>query len=460
MEWPTLFSERMRRLGGDAYSEWLWQSDTPRRGLRINTLKCPRDRFLSIFPKALAPAPFAKNSFYITDDHKAGLDPLHHAGAYYMQEPSACSAVTVLAPQPGEHILDLCAAPGGKSTQIAAALQQTGLLWCNEYVRARAAMLLENLERMGVQNAVVSSIDTTRLCDRLAGCFDAVLADVPCSGEGMFCKEPQALTQWSPDLVAECAARGHEILQNAAAAVRPGGRIVYSTCTFAPEENEGQIARFLNEHPDFTLCDSGVTFGRPGFSADVIQPFVPDISCSGHLLERCRRLFPADGGEGHFVALLQKCGDEPRREAPFFPPPILCDVARLIDALLDDCFLTKPTGRLALFGDTVRLLPVEMIDPSSLPVLAAGVAVGTIAKNRIEPHHALFAACPPSKARRTLALSLQDDRTRCFLHGEEITADGDNGFTLVAIEGVPCSFGKVSGGKLKNRYPKGLRLLK
>ncbi|MBR5540177.1 MAG: RsmB/NOP family class I SAM-dependent RNA methyltransferase, partial [Clostridia bacterium] len=187
---PSAFIERLRRLLGDETNAFLDSYDLPlRRGLRVNTLWCDTDTFLTLFPHPLNASPFADDAFYLDAPHKAGADPLHHAGAYYMQEPSASSAVTVLRPQKGEYILDLCAAPGGKSTQIAAALGGTGLLWCNEYIKSRAQILLQNLERLGVRNAVVSNADTSPLCKQLEGCFDAVLADVPCSGEGMFRKE-------------------------------------------------------------------------------------------------------------------------------------------------------------------------------------------------------------------------------------------------------------------------------
>lgn len=458
MTLPPAFVDRMKALlGADTDAFFAGYESPLKRGLRVNTLKCPVSHLQALFPHPLSPSPFSKEAFYLESPHKAGADPLHHAGAYYMQEPSAASAVTVLSPRPEEYVLDLCAAPGGKSTQIAAALQGTGLLWCNEYVRPRAQILLQNLERCGVRNAVVSNADTTPLCEQLEGCFDAVLADVPCSGEGMFRKEEAALTQWSEALISECADRGAQILHNASVAVRAGGRIVYSTCTFAPEENEIQIARFLTTHPDFELLDTGVTFGRRGLSPAALIPFAADIDPSLPL-ERCRRIFPADGGEGHFIALLRKRGDEPRRlsKSPKAKPD---DAVKLAATMWDDCFVIEPHGTFARFGDTVRLLPDGVPATKGIAVLGAGVPVGTLAKNRIEPHHALFASCDPATCRRTITLTLDDPRTTAFLHGEEITADNDKGYTAVTIEGIPVGFGKVSGGVMKNRYPKGLRLL-
>ena len=196
----------------------------------------------------------------------SGRQPLHHAGAFYVQEPSAASAVTVLAPVPGDRVLDLCAAPGGKSTQIAGALQGQGLLWSNEVVRNRAQVLLSNMERMGVRNAVVSSCRPDLLCERLAGYFDKVLVDAPCSGEGMFRREPQAVKEWSLAHTEACAARQLAILNSAAQAVREGGVLVYSTCTFAPVENEGVVSAFLQKHPGFVLEETGLSGGRQGLS--------------------------------------------------------------------------------------------------------------------------------------------------------------------------------------------------
>ncbi len=460
MNLPPRFIERMQKLCSEESDAFFEGYRLPlRRGLRVNTLKCSLETFQKYFPQPLASSPFAKDAFYLDTPHKAGADPLHHAGAYYMQEPSAASAVTVLNPQPEEFVLDLCAAPGGKSTQIAAALGGTGLLWCNEYVRARAQVLLQNLERLGVTNAVVSNADTTPLCEQLEGCFDAVLADVPCSGEGMFRKEEVALTQWSEALVDECAVRGETILHNASLAVRAGGRIVYSTCTFAPEENELQIARFLNAHPDFELLPIDVPFGRAGFSPTALLPFDATIDTALPLY-RCRRIFPADGGEGHFIALLKKRGDEMRRtfkpaKTKGKPDPAVSQAK----ALWDECFTVAPCGEFCRFGDTVRLIPNGVPPTDAIAILAAGIPVGTVAKNRIEPHHQLFSACKPSHCRRVVALTLDDARTTAFLRGEEIDCDCDKGYAVVTIEGIPVGFGKVSGGTLKNRYPKGLRLL-
>ena len=459
MELPQEFRRRMEVLLGAEYPAFEAALCAPLtvRGLRVNTQKLSLEAFAARFPVPAEPVPFCREGFSVPASFIAGTDPWHHAGAYYMQEPSAMSAVTVLAPRPGERVLDLCAAPGGKSTQIAAALSGDGLLWCNEFVRGRASALMQNLERCGVTNAVVTSMDTAPLCERLAGQFDAVLADVPCSGEGMFRKEPEALPLWSTDNIALCAARGHAILAAAAKAVRPGGRLVYSTCTYAPEENEGQILRFLRENPDFTLVPAGVAFGRPAFTAAQLISLLPDADDRGVPLQNARRILPTDGGEGHFIALLQRSGDG----APAFSAPVREKADANADAcraLMADCFFVPPAGRPRTVGDTVRLLPDMLPDTSGLYLLFAGVAAATVCRGRLEPCHGIFTAMPPDNCRRVLSLTRDDPRAAAFLRGESVDAPSLSGWTAVAVDGVVTGFGKAGGGVLKNRYPKALRL--
>ncbi len=458
MNLPAQFEQRMQLLLQDDFSSFKDGYLRPlRRGLRINNNKIATKEFLSLFPHPLTPSPFAEYSFYLDAEHKAGSDPLHHAGAYYMQEPSAASAVEVLSPQPGERVLDLCAAPGGKSTQIATALKGTGLLWCNEYVSSRARILQQNLERWGVRNAIVSNQDTGVLCAGLTDYFDAVLVDAPCSGEGMFRKEPQALSEWSSDNVLMCAARQKEILSNAAKAVRPGGRLVYSTCTFAPEENECVVADFLQHHTDFVLDPIEVSWGCSGYSADRIRPFCADISYRIDLTG-CRRILPQHGGEGHFIARFRRLGDAfvPLKQSINAPQD---SYAKAASDLYADCFFDTPTGFFITQKDHIKLVPTDLPDCHGLGVISAGVAVASICKNRLEPHHSIYLAAAGTQCRRSINLSPNDPLLHAFLHGEEISCDGKKGWTAVCVAGIPVGFGKASGGKLKNRYPKGLRLL-
>ena len=461
---PLRFLERMRQLLGDEYAAFEEAYSSPlRRGLRVNTLKCDPARLERYFAGRLEPTVFSEAGYVLSGDHRAGADPLHHAGAYYMQEPSAMSAVTVLAPQPGERVLDLCAAPGGKSTQIAAALGGRGLLWSNEYVRSRAQILCQNLERCGVTNAVVSSTDAVTLGEGLAGYFDAVLVDAPCSGEGMFRKEPAAIEQWSEDYLRLCAARQREILAAAAAAVRSGGRLVYSTCTFAPEENECVVAWFLHARPDFHLVELGsreIAFGMPAFDWERVAPFAPsDVDGRGLPLSRARRILPQQGGEGHFVALLEReeSGDADAPRPYEYPKKDTNSIE--LSKLYELCFGNPLPGRVVTTGEAVRLLPEGLPRLDRLGVLSAGVAAAAICKNRLEPCHAVFMAARVADCRRVLDLSPEDLRLTAFLRGETVGCDDiPDGWTAVAVDGVVTGFGKAVGGVLKNRYPKGLRL--
>ena len=459
MQLPLDFCERMKPLLENDWADFLAAYEQPlRRGLRVNTAKISAEDFCALFPLPLTPSPFATNAFYLDTPHKAGSDPLHHAGAYYMQEPSASSAVTVLDPKPNEKVLDLCAAPGGKSTQILAALGNSGLLWSNEYIAARARILEQNLERCGARRQVVSNSDTAKLCGALNDFFDAVLVDAPCSGEGMFRKEPQALSEWSVDNIRLCAARQAEILHNASLAVRPGGRLVYSTCTFAPEENEAVIARFLSDHPNFSLIPITVPWGTPAFDFDRIRAFADVDTCAADLTG-CRRIFPQHGGEGHFIALLHRAEDTSANPPRAFTPPTKDANRAGARELYEECFVAPPIGEFVTFGDCVRLLPPELPDLSGLNILSAGIAVAEVCKNRLEPCHSAFLATSLDDCRCSLSLSLSDPRLTRFLHGEELSHDGEKGWTAIGVGNLAVGFGKCAGGRLKNRYPKGLRLL-
>ena len=300
------FEARERALLGERY-ELLYAApqETAARGVTVSALRTTPEEFAARADFPLRPSPFCKAAFVVEcPDFKPGRHPYHHAGVFYSQEPSASSAAPLLGVRPGMWVLDLCAAPGGKSSQLAAALRGQGLLVSNEYVAARAEILKSNLERMGVPNAVVLNETPARIAAALPEFFDRVLVDAPCSGEGMFRKEPAALAQHCEALVKQCAELGADILDSAAAALAPGGELVYSTCTFAPEEDEGQVAAFLQRHPEFALADVlghvDYTFGSEG-EANRTGGLPLDVS-------KVRRIWPCQGGEGHFMARLVKAG--------------------------------------------------------------------------------------------------------------------------------------------------------
>lgn len=442
----------MAPLLGSELEAFLASYDRPRQaGLRVNPLKtdcCP-----DLTPFVTGPISWARDGYFLRPGARPGLHPYHEAGLYYLQEPSAMAPAALLDPQPGERVLDLCAAPGGKSTQLAAAMAGRGLLVSNEINPKRARILSRNLERMGVSNALVLNEDPRRLQARFAGCFDKILVDAPCSGEGMFRKEPVAATQHNNALVEHCAALGAEILENAAAMLAPGGVLVYSTCTFAPQEDEAQIAAFLARHPEFTLCDlNACGFGRPG--EENRAPGCIDIT-------RCRRIWPADGGEGHFMAKLKKSPDAeapvPVRVKPGKPaktPPEWLDFVKTTFPFLADRPLTTA-------GDWL-LLPVpgsELLNLSKLRIVRGGVLAGSVLKKRFQPAHALFMAYGARCTNRE-ELTLDDPRTAAWLRGEEINAaTAQNGWCAVLVDGFPLGGGKASGGRIKNHYPKGLRSL-
>lgn len=432
-----------QQLGEEAVAFFACYDQPAQRGLRLNSLKCTKEKLEETLSFPLKPTPFSPFSYYVPEDFRPGQEPLHHAGAFYMQEPSAAAAVTALNPQPGERVLDLCAAPGGKSTQIAALLNGQGLLWSNEIVHNRANILLSNIERLGVRNAVVSSCQPEILCTALAEFFDRVLVDAPCSGEGMFRRDEGAVGEWTPEHVTSCAVRQQAILESARKAVRPGGVLAYSTCTFSPEENEGVVTEFLKRNADFTLEETGLQGGRPA-------------------LVKARRIFPMDGGEGHFVAVMRRGGD-----ALTLPPATPAAPSAAAAELLKLLFREPLPGVPTQVGERLYLLPQGLPRLQGLGVLRAGVLLGAEkpvhrkgAPPRLEPAHAAFMAAQPQQLCQCILLSRGDERVTAFLHGEEIEIPQEyKGYCGVAMNGITIGFGKAGGGRLKNHYPKGLRIM-
>lgn len=437
------YFDRMKAVLGEDYDRFLETVDKPAfKAIRVNTLKIQPEELLPLLPFAGEQTPFASTGYYV-DVEKLGKHPLHHAGAFYVQEPSAMSAVTALRVEPGDKVLDLCAAPGGKSTQIAADLNGTGLLWANEIVRPRAHILLSNIERMGVKNAVVSNMKPDVLCDKLEGFFDKVLVDAPCSGEGMFRKDKEAIYEWSVEHSLSCAERQKAIIHSAAAAVKPGGVMVYSTCTFSPDENEGVVRHFLEEHPEFELIDTGCRFGTP-------------------TLERAIRVYPFHGGEGHFVAKFRKTKGKQYKGKMFsyFEPPKEERVA--IERFVCDILRNPSFRHYHVIDERILNLPdVELLpDLEGMNILRAGVKLGDFKKNRIEPHHNLATSLTPYDFKRRLIMSCEDLAAARYISGEELEIDSwINGWGVATVNGVTLGLGKAVNGHLKNKYPKGLRTL-
>lgn len=374
-------------------------------------------------------------------------------GLYYIQEPSAMSAAALLAPKPGMRVLDLCAAPGGKSTQLATYLGDSGLLVSNEINTQRSRILSQNIERMGIKNAIVTNEDSFVLASHFPGFFNAIQVDAPCSGEGMFRKLPEAIEQWSMENVAICAARQKEILDNAAVMLKLGGTIVYSTCTFSREENEDVIEYFLERHPDFTL-------------------------------EEMERFWPYKvDGEGHFVAKLVRRGcvdtdlkadrktkknKNSKNRKNETKPALTKENMKLLSEFLDETISENmaawiKNSRLVMFGEQLYRLPDMEVDIKGLKVQRAGLHIGEFKKQRFEPSHSLALALKLNDAKNVVKLTCDNPQTIGFFNGQSVmlsdeqAAECKKGWALVCVDGYPAGWGKVNGTQVKNHYPKGLR---
>ena len=416
------YFERMRAQLSDFEAYRACLSQPPYRGIRVNTLKISPDAFREIAPFALAPAAWEPNGFLISEE-KPGKYFYHDAGLYYVQEPSAMCAVPLLGARPGERVLDLCSAPGGKGTQIAQAMQGKGLLVLNEKMPDRAKVLLQNVERMGVANAVVTCAEPSELAARLPAFFDRILVDAPCSGEGMLRKEPAAAENWSEENVFMCAERQKKILESAVSMLAPGGTLVYSTCTFAPEEDEE--------------------------TADWLARAFPELTCTEQ-----KKIYPhRERGEGHFAARFIK---EDGERAAFRAPKLPADRAAVAAyrAFAGDFLRRPPEGTFASFGNSLCLLPGEVFPLGGLRVLRCGLQLGTMEGRRFVPAHALALGVPRQDI-AALCSYPQEDIAR-YLHGEELPAAELRGWCAVAYEGWPIGLGK-SSASMKNHYPKGLR---
>lgn len=426
---PEAFLNRMKDQLGNEYPEYIASLERPRAvALRFNPLKGETPAL----PFVQAPVPWESMGFYYDPDSRPGLHPFHEAGVYYLQEASAMAPVVLLDPQPGEKICDLCAAPGGKSTQIAARMAGEGFLLCNEFNPKRARILSRNIERMGIANALVTNEHPLKLADRLPGFFDRVLIDAPCSGEGMFRKEEAAVADWSLEAVTACAQRQREILHSGAQLVRPGGRLVYSTCTFAPEENEETVAAFLESHPDFV-------------PEEVTAPWFTPVGSGSFRLWPHKLL-----GEGHFAAVFRRTGepDEPEK------PPMGEKLPAQWQDFSHAQGIHLPEGKCVRFGQSIYWAPKEMPDLRGLRVLRPGLALGEEKKGRFEPEHAL--ALWLNKGEKELDLPAESDELRAYMHGDTVPC-GQSGWCLVKVDGYSLGWGKADGKVLKNHYPKGLR---
>ncbi len=457
---PSEFLDQMRQLLGDDEFKAFLQSYEEERGygLRYNPLKLQKEDFLSKMPFPLEPGSWSREGFFYLNSDRPGKHVFHEAGAYYIQEPSAMIVTELLDPQPGERILDLCAAPGGKSTQIIGRMKNKGLLVSNEIHPVRVKALSQNMERMGSVNALVTNEKPEALSERFAGYFDRILVDAPCSGEGMFRKEEEAVDQWSPDGVVLCASRQKEILEEAAKMLADTGVLVYSTCTFSKEEDEYVIEEFLQKHHEFRLDMNEIP--SEWKAAGVVEGFSKGtIRMWPH---HCR-------GEGHFAVRMIK-GDLPSGgDHETYPGTVGKEVTMAIRSFLDFGkmffsveklreFEMIPRSRYRLFGSMLYLLPDGCPDLKGIKVVRAGLCLGEVKKDRFEPDHALAMTLRIKDVSITVETEDTPGAAKAYLRGETVSCDPTlKGWGIAVCHGLPLGFVKTSGGVAKNHYPKGLR---
>jgi len=465
----------MHRLLGEEYNAFAASYEEPRTfGLRVNRLKTDPQVIAARLGIPYEPVPWNPDGLYYPASVRPGLHPYYHAGVYYIQEPSAMAPAPVLAPRPGDRVLDLAAAPGGKTTNLGALMENRGLLVANDIRVDRAGTLVENLERNGVTCAVVLAEKPERLAERFPSFFDRILVDAPCSGEGMFRKMPEMCKVWRPGMPDTCARVQVRLLECAVTMLRPGGRLLYSTCTFAPQENEEVLLQLLIRNPSMRLVPitalPGAQPARPDWTSE------PDRAASLGI-DRAVRLWPHRlRGEGHFVALLEKeegaaedappAGPSPGRRRAGGPKPQGWAPADRdsLKAMAEFCrtYLTGEaadrllSGETAQYGEWLYRPPEGSGTLAGLRVLRSGLQLGRARKARFEPAHALALALRREDVRQVRDLRSDSPEVLSYLQGEPLPAAGEQGWTLIAVDGFPLGWAKAAGGVLKNHYPRGL----
>lgn len=451
MKLPEAFVNRMRHMLGPDFEAFMASYDEPRYyGLRVNTLKIAVEEFKKISPFSLEPVPWAREGFYIGGDDRPAKHPYYHAGLYYIQEPSAMTTIAVLDPKPGDRVLDLCAAPGGKSTQIAARLAGQGILVANDVNHERVKGLVRNLDMFGVRNHIILNELPMRLAEHFTGFFDKIVIDAPCSGEGMFRKDAFAVKSWGEFSVEKCTQMQKSILKFASAMLKPGGYIVYSTCTFAPEENEGMIDNFIGGNPEFEVAEiqtfPGVSAGRPEWAGAAEQ------------VRKSIRLWPHRiKGEGHFVALLRKTGGEGETApecVPAAPPEE--DLKDFYD-FVEDVLNTPLQGNLIQNHSRLYMVPQGLPDLRGLKIVRPGWYLGELKKNRFKPAAPLALGLKKQDARRVLDFPSDSGEVIRYLKGETLNLTGDRGWNMVCVDGFPLGWAKQLQDMLNNYYPSGWR---
>lgn len=477
MNLPIEFEKKMKAFLGNEWDDFLYSYDNNRfQALRFNTLKVqsPEERMRILKTLKISSekkVSWANEAYYFDENVRPGKHPYHEMGLYYIQEPSAMSAAALLAPKPGMRVLDLCAAPGGKSTQLATYLGDSGLLVSNEINTQRSRILSQNIERMGIKNAIVTNEDSFVLASHFPGFFNAIQVDAPCSGEGMFRKLPEAIEQWSIENVAICAARQKEILDNAAVMLKPGGTIVYSTCTFSKEENEDVIEYFLERHPDFTLEEMERFWphkvdGEGHFVAKLVRR--GSVNEFGADYDVCEDSCNKVEDTGLKVDRKTKKNKNSKNRKNETKPALTKENMKLLLEFLDETISEDvaawiKNSRLVMFGEQLYRLPDMEVDIKGLKVQRAGLHIGEFKKQRFEPSHSLALALKLNDAKNLVKLTCDNPQTIGFFNGQSVvlsdeqTAECKKGWALVCVDGYTAGWGKVNGTQVKNHYPKGLR---
>jgi NOL1/NOP2/sun family putative RNA methylase len=496
---PHSFTERMKELLGTEFEQFVnTYNQVPYGGIRANTLKITAEELLEISPFQLEPIPWCPTGFYTGEGARPGKHPYYHAGLYYIQEPSAMAPVELLGVMPGDRVLDLCAAPGGKSTQIAGKLQGQGVLVSNDLHPERTKALAKNLELYGARNAIVLNENPERIAAAFPVFFDKILIDAPCSGEGMFRKDEDMVKQWDTETPAKYAAMQRDILTAAAAALAPGGTIVYSTCTFAMEENEGTIAEFLSGHQQFSVVPVGGTGSfAPGFGelSGTARLWPHKVKGEGHFIAVLRhdgspaaekavavtdeehyhnkkRKEPsvkmarpnAGGGRGRNGRQAGKSGESGGRNGQAAGEEASLDAYR---QFVQEQLEFQPAGHPVLFGDHLYISPLPKEALNGLKTIRPGWYAGSIRNGRFVPGHPFATALHPAESQRSLSLSVKDGEAVSYLKGETLTIPAERlavkegspskGYVLVCIDGYSAGWGKWQDGMLKNEYPAGWR---
>lgn len=453
MKLPETFTVKMKALLKDEYEDYLASYHLPQyQGIRINTLKVDLEQWETINPFAtLKEVPWCKEGFYYDKEEKPTKHPYYYAGLYYIQEPSAMSPGAYLPIVPGDRVLDLCAAPGGKSTQIAARMQGKGVLVSNDISASRAKALLKNLENFGARQAIVTSETSEKLASKWPGYFDKILIDAPCSGEGMFRKNETAVKSWENYGVDYCMKLQETILEDAATMLKPDGMLLYSTCTFSPEENEGMIGAFLKKHSDFKVV--------PLLPVGGIQEGKPEWIDAPASLKGALRLWPHHiEGEGHFVCLLKR---ENKNHELSYKPQLykrLKDYSEAYAFLKEQTCLPEDLPVVEIKGKLYQV-PSDNPPLMGIRVIRCGVLLGEIKNKRFDPGHALVLAYGKEMFKNTICYKSTDEEVIRYLKGETLLHEAHKGYHVICVDDQPLGWVKAQDGRLKNQYPATWRMV-